>query len=234
MKYVKTFESFLNENFLFETVYQLDMGGRGNYGSIDNSVKNKVIAILKSGKWMKTEAGKTAVNDAKENAEHWNSKDPSSRPAWAQKEWKFSKDGKVEESTFLKPTALIVAVLDEMTKREIATWINAGGSRNQCFGNAAKWAEENGGNAIGGICMKKDSIGKYYAESLVVHAFGEKEGKYYEMTFPTEGLTKDIIYWPLISLSKTNEKTLSQDIWSYALGIEEGVKEYIDKHYEVG
>jgi hypothetical protein len=197
-----------------------------------SSVKNDTLSILKSGSWTKTEAGKTAIDNAKKSAELWNSKDSSNRPAWS-KEWKTSKDGKIKESNFIDLSALIVAVLDKISKRKSAIWINAGGARNQCFGNASRWAEETGGNAIGGICMNKNSIGKYSVESLVVHAFGEKGGTYYEMTFPTESLTKEIIYWPLISLSKTNEKTLSHDIWSYALGIEEGVKEYIDKHYEV-
>jgi hypothetical protein len=230
MKYVKTFEDFqVSEGFqqLNETVYSTGLGGNLKYASGgSSSAKSKTLSILKSGKWKNTPAGKFALEQADEIAKRWNDKDPAEkRPGWF-KDYTVDKEGKLEAVNFISKTAVIAAVLDEITKSVEAEWIGGGGARNQCFGNASKWFEETGGKAIGGICMKKDDIGKYYAESLIVHAFGEKNGKYYEMTFPSETITKNIIYWPLITFVRADEKKISEDIWSYALGIEEAVKEH--------
>ena len=229
MKYVKSFQDFqVSEGFqcLNETVYSTGLGGNLKYASGgSSSAKSKTLSMLKSGKWKNTPAGKFALEQADKTAKHWNEQDPAKRPGWF-KDYTVDKEGKLEATNFISVSAVIVAVLDEITKSVEAEWIEAGGARNQCFGNASKWSEETGGKAIGGICMKKDDIGKYYAESLIVHAFGEKNGKYYEMTFPSAIITKNIIYWPLITFDKAGEKKISEDIWSYALGIEEAVKEH--------
>jgi hypothetical protein len=225
-QHIQLFEEFT----LNETIYQTGLGGGNMYSSKgDSSAKSKALSILKSGKWEKSEAGKWALAEAKRLAEMWNSKDPAALPNWA-KDWKLNKEGKIDESNFLSVTALTVAVLDEISKRESAEWLNAGGARNQCFANSITWAEENGGKAIGGICMEKKKFAWYSVESLVVHAFCEKDKKYYEVTFPTPDITKDAVYWPLITFGKTDERKLSQEIWSYAIGIEEAVKEYTEKY----
>jgi len=229
MKYVKTFEDFqVSEGFqcLNETVYSTGLGGNLKYASGGSSpAKSKTLSILKSGKWKNTIAGKTALAQAEETAKRWNDEDPAKRPGWF-KDYTVNKEGKLETANFISVSAVIVAVLDELAKNVDAEWVEAGGTRNQCFGNASRWADETGGNAIGCICMQKDQIGKYYVESLVVHAFGEKDGKYYEMTFPSATITKNTIYWPLITFNKAGEQKISEDIWSYALGIEEAVKEH--------
>ena len=228
MKHVKTFEDFQvsNNECLNETVYSTGLGGSLKYASSgDSSAKSKTFSILKSGKWKNTSAGKHALAQAEDAAKRWNDQDPAKRPGWF-KDYTVDKEGKLEATNFINVSAVIVAILDEMTKSIEAEWVETGGARNQCFGNAARWAEETGGNALGGICMKKDDIGKYYVESLIVHAFGKKDGKHYEMTFPNERITKNIIYWPLITFGKADEKKISEDIWSYAMGIEEGVTEH--------
>ena len=230
MKYIKTFEDYqVSEDFsLNETVYSTGLGGNLKYASGgDSSAKSKALSILKSGKWKNTSAGKHALVYAEDTAKRWNAQDPAKRPGWF-KDFTVDKEGKLEAINFISASAVIVAILEEMTKSIEAEWVKAGGARNQCFGNAARWAEEMSGNAIGGICMEKDDIGKYYVESLIVHAFGEKNGKYYEITFPSEKITKNIIYWPLIAFGKTKEKKISEDTWSYALGIEEAVKEHFN------
>jgi len=229
MKYVKTFEDFqVSEGFQYlnETVYSTGLGGNVFYASKgDSSIRSKTLSMLKSGKWKNTAAGKTALTNAEESANHWNAQDPAKRPGWF-KDFTVDAEGKMSSSNFISIQAVIVAILDELVKSVEAEWIEAGGTRNQCFGNAARWSEETGGKAIGGICMQKDEIGKYYGECLVVHAFGEKGGQYYEMTFPSAAITKNTIYWPLITFNKAGEKKISEDIWSYALGIEEAVKEH--------
>jgi hypothetical protein len=225
-QYVKLFEEYS----LNETIYQTGLGGGEMYASRgDSSVKSKTLSILKTGKWEKTESGKWALADAKRLADMWNAKDQSQWLNWF-KDYSKDKEGKLEAKNFLNETAITVAVLDIMSKRESAEWLDAGGARSQCFANSIKWAEENSGKAIGGICIEKKNFTWYAHESLVVHAFCEKDKKYYEVTFPTPGLTKEVVYWPLITFGKTSEMTLSKDIWSYALGIEEGVKEYIKKY----
>ena len=60
-----------------------------------------------------------------------------------------------------------------------------------------------------------------------MHAFVEKDKKYYEVTFPTASIVANVVYWPLLTIKNGGETQISQDIWSYALGIEEGVTEYI-------
>ena len=225
MKYVKLFEEFVNE--INETVYQLGLGGGGKFGARgDSRVKSKVLSLLRSGKWMKTEAGKWAMEDAQRLTDMWNSKDPSELPGWM-KSYSTDKEGKFKMSNFMKETAIIVAVLDETTKREKVIMESAGGARNMCFGNSAAWAKENGGKAIGGICMPQDKMKYYSAESLVVHAFVEKDRKYYDVTIATPAIVNSLVYWPLITFDNADEKTIAEDTWSYALGIEEAVKEYI-------
>lgn len=228
MKYIKTFESFsINEDTVFDT----GLGGNLQYAtSGDPAVKKKTLSILSSGKWMKTPSGKYAIAEAKRLTDMWNAKDPSTHPRWFS-EYSKDSEGKLKESNFLSVTALIVSVLDELTKRQSATWANYQGTRSQCFRNSAEWANETGGTPIGGIVAKSEILKRYSVGELVVHAFGEKDNKYYELTFPTAGLTADIIYWPLISFKNDNELKISKDIWSYALGIEEGVGEYIKDYY---
>jgi hypothetical protein len=229
MKYIKTFKDFqVSEGFQYmnETVYSTGLGGNVKYASGgSSSAKSKTLSILKSGKWKNTLAGKTALAQAEENAKHWNDQNPTKRPGWF-KDFTVDKEGKLEAVNFISKTAVIAAVLDELVKNVDAEWVEAGGAGNQCFGNASRWADETGGNAIGCICMQKDEIGKYYGECLVVHAFGKKDGKYYEMTFPSARITKNTIYWPLITFYKAGEMKIAEDTWSYALGIEEAVKEH--------
>lgn len=223
--YVKTFKEFM----LNETVYQLGIGGDGVYSNrINSSIKSKTISILKSRKWERTDAGKWALENAKRLADMWNAKDPDKIPSYISKRWRYDSEGKVSMSSFISTTALIVAVLDVLSKKESAQWIQAGGTRNQCFANSIKWAQENEGKPIGGICIPKKQLGVYAVESLVVHAFSEKNRKFYEVTIPSVEVTKGLIYWPLITFdNNVTEEKVSQDIWTYALGIEEGVKEYV-------
>ena len=228
MKYIKTFESFsINEDTVFDT----GLGGNLRYAtSGDPTVKKKTLAILSSGKWMKTPSGKYTITESKRIADMWNAKDPSTLPNWMS-DYAKNAEGKLKESNFLSVTAIIVSVLDELTKRQNATWADYQGTRAQCFRNSAEWANETGGTPIGGIVAKSEILKRYGVEELVVHALGEKDKKYYELTFPTASLTADIIYWPLISFSNDNELKISKDTWSYALGIEEGVEEYIKDKY---
>lgn len=228
MKYIKTFESFsINE----DTIYDTGLGGNLQYAtSGDPAIKKKTISILSSGKWMKSPSGKYAIAEAKKIADMWNAKDPSTLHSWMS-DYERNSEGKLKESNFLSKTAIIVSVLDELTKRQKVTWADYQGTRSQCFRNSAEWADKTGGTPIGGIVAKSEILKRYGVEELVVHAFGEKDNKYYELTFPTAGLTADIIYWPLISFKNDNELKIAKDIWSYALGIEEGVDEYIKDYY---
>ena len=83
MKYVKTYESFLYDSSLNETVYQLGFDGSGKMVSRgDSGVKAKTLSLLRSGKWMKNEAGKWAMDKATELTDMWNSKDQSELPGW--------------------------------------------------------------------------------------------------------------------------------------------------------
>jgi hypothetical protein len=224
MKYVKTYESFLLTE---ETVYSTGLGSSRQYAKTgDAAVKRKTLAILNTGKWKNTASGKYTIAESKRLADMWNAKDPSQLGAWM-KDYAKDADGKLKESNYYSETALIVAVLDELTKRAKVEWLNAGGARSQCFGNSSKWAAENKGKVIGGIVAEKEITNRYNVESLVVHAFVEKDKKYYEVTFPTASTVANVIYWPLLEIKNENETQISQDIWSYALGIEEGVKEYI-------
>lgn len=227
MKYIKTFESFsLNE----DTVYDTGLGGVLQYAtSGDPLVKKKTLSILSSGKWMKTPSGKYAITEAKKIADMWNAKDPNTHPGWFSEYVKDS-EGRLKESNFLSKTAIIVSLLDELTKRQTAIWANYQGARSQCFRNSAEWASETGGTPVGGIVAKSEILKRYSVEDLIVHAFGEKDNKYYELTFSSARLTDDIIYWPLISFKNDNELKIAKDTWSYALGIEEGVEEYIKKN----
>ena len=224
MKHVKLFEQFLSE--LNETVYQLGFDGSGMYASRgDSRVKSKTLALLKSGKWMKTESGKWAVEEGKRLADMWNSKDRSAWPIWL-KSYPMDKDGKLNTKGFINKTAVIVAVLDEISKREKATADPDKGAHRFCFGNSADWSKKNGGQAIGGICMRQDATKFYSPESLVVHAFVKKSGKYYDVTV-APGIVTSLIYWPLITFDDADEMKIAKDTWSYALGIEEAVEEYI-------
>lgn len=227
MKYIKTFESFsINEG----SVYDTGLGGDLQYATSGNSVvKKKTLSILSSGKWMKTPSGKYAITEAKRLADMWNAKDSNAHPRWFS-EFDKDRDGRLKESNFLSKTAIIVSVLDELAKRQKAIWADYQGTRSQCFRNSAEWASETGGTPIGGIIAKSEITKRYGVGQLIVHAFGEKDNKYYELTFPTASLTADIIYWPLISFKSDNELKIAKDIWSYALGIEEGVEEYIKKN----
>jgi hypothetical protein len=224
MKYVKTYESF---NPLNETIYSTGLGGNLMYAkSGDSAVKRKTLSILKTSKWMKTPVGKSALAEADRLANMWKEKDPSTWPGWF-KDYKKDAEGFITSSNFLSQTALTVCVLDEISKREKATWVNAQLQRSQCFGNATVWAAENDAKTIGGIVLEKKNLNTLYSDSLVVHAFCEKGNKYYEVTFPTPGITADVIYWPLITFSNPNEMKVAEETWSYALGIEEGVQEYL-------
>lgn len=217
------------KTILTETVYGVGLGGGGVYSSKgDPSTKAKTISILKSGAWKNSEAGKFAIKQSKELADYWNSKDPESWPAWFKRDYAFDEEGKLKEINFLSIPALIVAVLDQMTNRVSAEWVGIKGKRNQCFQNAINWALEIGGNPVGGIVLPKEQVGKYYVDRIIVHAFTEKAGQYYEVTFPEKGITDNVIYWPLITFNKdtTSESKVSSTTWSYALGIEEGIKEY--------
>jgi len=228
MKYIKTYESFLlAESNINETVYSTGLGGDRQYARAgDAAIKRKTLSILNTGKWKNTASGKYVLAEGKRLADMWNAKDSATLPAFL-KDYGKDADGKLKESNFYSETALIVAVLDELTKRVNVEWLNAGGARSQCFGNSSKWAAENGGEVIGGIAAEKDNLNTYYVESLVVHAFVEKDKKYYEVTFPTASISANVVYWPLLTIKNDNENQISQDIWSYALGIEEGVTEYI-------
>jgi hypothetical protein len=224
MKYVKTYESFLLTE---ETVYSTGLGSSRQYAKVgDAAIKRKTLAILNTGKWKNTPSGKYTIAESKRLAAMWNAEDPSKLGAWM-KDYAKDADGKLKESNYYSETALIVAVLHELTKRVKVEWLNAGGARSQCFGNSSKWAAENKGKVIGGIVAEKEITNRYNVESLVVHAFVEKDKKYYEVTFPTASTVANVIYWPLLEIKNENETQISQDIWSYALGIEEGVKEYI-------
>ena len=224
MKYIPTFESFL----LMESVYDTGLDGRLQYAKAgDSSIKKKTLSILNTGKWKNTVSGKYTIAEGKRLADMWNDKDPNTLPAFIRD---YSKDnkGKLKESNFYSETALIVAVLDELTKRANVEWLNAGGAKSQCFGNSLKWATENKGAVVGALCAKKDIFNRYGVGSLVVHAFVEKDKEYYEVTFPNADIVADVIYWPLLTIKDKNETQISQDAWSYALGIEEGVKKYIE------
>ena len=224
MKYIKTYESFLLTE---DTVYSTGLGGDRQYARTgDASIKRKTLSILNTGNWKNTISGKYTLTESKRLADMWNAKDSATLPAFL-KDYGKDADGKLKESNFYSETALIVAVLDELTKRVNVEWLNAGGARSQCFGNSSKWAAENEGEVIGGIAAEKDSLNTYYVESLVVHAFVEKDKKYYEVTFPTASTVANVVYWPLLTIKNGGETQISQDIWSYALGIEEGVTEYI-------
>ena len=227
-KHVKLFEEFANE--INETVYQLGFDGSGKFAARgDSRVKSKTLSLLRSGKWMKTESGKWAMDKANELADMWNGKDPSELPGWI-KGYITDKEGKFAMKNFISETAIIVAVLDEISKRESATMESAGGARNMCFDNSAEWAKENGGKAIGGICIDKKNMNYYSVESLIVHAFVEKDRKYFDVTISTPAVVNSLIYWPLITFDDADEKKIAEDTWSYALGIEEAVKEYVEKY----
>jgi hypothetical protein len=227
-KHIKLFEEFANE--INETVYQLGFDGSGKFAARgDSRVKSKVLSLLRSGKWEKNEAGKWAMDKAKELADMWNSKDPAELPGWI-KSYSTDKEGKFKMNNFISKTAIIVAVLDEISKRESATMESAGGARNMCFGNSAEWAKNNDGKAIGGICIDKKKMAYYSPDSLVVHAFVEKGRKYYDVTITAPAIVNSLIYWPLITFDNADEKKIAEDTWSYALGIEEAVDEYIQKY----
>jgi hypothetical protein len=224
MKYIKTYENF---NALNETVYSTGFGGDLVYSNRgDSAVKRKTLSILKSGKWMKTPAGKFALDEANSLADMWKERDPSTWPGFF-KDYTKDIEGNLKYTNFLNQSALITCVLDELSKREDAVWVDAGLERNKCFHNAATWANENKETAIGGICIAKDQLDKFWVESLVVHAFCKKGSKYYEVTLPNEQLAAKQIYWPLLSFKNSNEMEISEKIWSYAMGIEEGVNEYL-------
>ena len=70
----------------------------------------------------------------------------------------------------------------------------------------------------------------YSVESLIVHAFVEKDRKYFDVTISTPAVVNSLIYWPLITFDDADEKKIAEDTWSYALGIEEAVKEYVEKY----
>ncbi len=227
-KHIKMFEEFANE--INETVYQLGFDGSGKFAARgDSRVKSKVLSLLRSGKWEKNEAGKWAMDEAKELAEMWSAKDPAELPGWM-KSYSTDKEGKFKMGNFISKTAIIVAVLDEISKRESATMESAGGARNMCFGNSAEWAKNNDGKAIGGICIDKKNMNYYSVESLVVHAFVEKGRKYYDVTITAPAIVNSLIYWPLITFDNADEKKIAEDTWSYALGIEEAVDEYVEKY----
>lgn len=228
MKFVKTYESFLlTESNINESVYDTGLDGRFQYSRAgDASIKRKTLSILNTGKWKNTISGKYTITESKRLADMWNAKDPNAIPAFI-KDYSKDNEGKLKESNFYSETALTVAVLDELVKRANVEWLNAGGARSQCFGNSLKWVAEHKGIVVGGICAKKDILTRYSVDSLVVHAFVEKDKKYYEVTFPTASTSADVIYWPLLTIKDKNETQISQDVWSYALGIEEGVTEYI-------
>lgn len=237
MKPTKTFEewkvskeSFCDKN-INETVFSTGLGGNLNYGNqINNKTKLEVINWLKTEKWQKTEPGKFAINQAKELSKMWNNKGADNLPLWA-KEWSV-KDGIIEDRNFLSVTALIVAYLDNITKRQSATWIDSGLQQNLCFRNAIQWSNENDTIPVGGIIIERKNLKTYYVESLVCHAFVEnKQQKFIEVTAPrikTEGL----IYWKLFEYTGDHVNEFSELIWNEAISIEEGVKEYIEKHYE--
>ena len=219
MKLVKSYEQFIAEAGF--------KGGERQYSRVgDVAIKRKTLSILNTGKWKNTVSGKYTLAEGKRLADTWNAKDSATLPVFL-KDYGKDDEGKLKESNFYSKTALIVAVLDELTKRANVEWLNAGGARNQCFGNSSKWAAENEGEVIGGIAAEKDIFTSYSVESLVVHAFVEKDKKYYEVTFPTASTVANVIYWPLLAIENGSETQISQDIWSYALGIEEGVTEYI-------
>ncbi len=228
MKFIKTYESFLlTESNINETVYDIGLDGRFQYARIgDPSVKRKTLSILNTAKWKNSISGKFTLAESKRLADMWNAKDINTLPGFI-KDYNKDAEGKLKESNFYSETALTVAVLDELTKRSNVEWLNAGGARSQCFGNSLKWATENKGLVVGGICANKDILNRYSVDSLIVHAFVGKDKKYYEVTFPTANTVADVIYWPLLAIKDKNETQISQDIWSYALGIEEGVIEYI-------
>jgi len=227
-KHIKLFEEFANE--INETVYQLGFDGSGKFAARgDSRVKSKVLSLLRSGKWMKTDSGKWAMDKANELADMWSSKDPAELPGWI-KSYSTDKEGKFKMSNFISKTAIIVAVLDEISKRESATMESAGGARNMCFGNSAEWAKNNDGKAIGGVCIDKKNMNYYSVESLIVHAFVEKGGKYFDVTISAPAIVNSLIYWPLITFDNADEKKIAEDTWSYALGIEEAVDEYLEKY----
>lgn len=227
MKHIKEFNEFINEITLNETVYSSGLGGNLIYANhINSDAKQKALQILNTHNWQKTNEGKFAISEAEKLANMWNAKDQSTQPKWFN-EYKRNVNGDLTYSNFINVTTLTVVVLNKLSKQVQVEWIDTYGTRNRCFDNSANWANENSGIAIGGICMSKDAINKYYVESLVVHAFTKKDNTYYEVTFPNAKITHNNIYWPLINFNKTSGDVISKDIWSYALGIEEGVKEYI-------
>lgn len=227
MKLTKILKTILNE-----TVYGLGLGGSDSYkysSEGDSGIKAKTISILESGAWKKTEAGAYAIKKAKELTDMWNAKDPSERPV-QMKNYAVDEEGNLKESNFIQIPALIIAVLDVMTKRiSNVEWVGIKGKRNQCFQNAINYAKEIDGSPVGGIVLPKDQVGKYYTDRIIVHAFTKKANQYYEVTFPQQGITETVIYWPLVTFNKdSTEEGVATTTWSYALGIEEGIKEYFN------
>lgn len=227
MKPIKLFEEFYKESMLNETVYSTGLDGMDLYSVVgDLNIKKKTIQFLKTEKWQKTDEGKFAMGEAQKIANIWNLKDPSLHPKWFS-EYTTDIDGKLKPSNFISVTALIVAVLNHLSKPVKAEWLDSGLKRNYCFDNSAQWATRNNGTPIGGICIPKSAIQTYKTDTLVVHAFVQKDNKYYEVTIPSAKVTADTIYWPLIQFDQTIGPKISKDIWSLSLGIEEGVKEYL-------
>jgi hypothetical protein len=228
VKRIPNFNQFLTESSINETVYNSGLGGDLVYSKTgDSSIKRKTIGILKSKKWMKTQVGKNMLDEADRLANMWKERNPSTWPIHF-KDYKKDADGFVKPSNFIKATGLIVCVLDEISKRENATWVDAKLRRGHCFGNATEWAFKNEAKTIGGIIIETGNLNILSTESLVVHAFCEKGNNYYEVTIPTPGRTAEVIYWPLITYSNPNEMKVAEETWSYALGIEEGANEYLN------
>ena len=222
MKPIKLFEEFIKDDTLNETVYSSGLGGTQVYSDI----KKKTIKVLETQKWQKTNEGKFAISEANKLAKIWNLKDPSQHPIWFS-EYTKEANGDLKPSNFISVTALIVAVLNSMFKPVSVEWLDSGLKRNHCFDNSIEWATQNNGTAIGGICMPKDAINQYNAESLIVHAFVKRDNKYFEVTIPNSSITNNIIYWPLTTFKLTTGDQISKQIWSLSLGIEEGVREYL-------
>lgn len=224
--YIKKFKQFLNEDTVYSTGLGHDL--RIYSDKPDKNFYDKCIKILEDGKWKSSEVAKLAFSEAERIAEMWNSTPEDKWPVWAKSgpyTWEL-KDGKPKAKNFLSVSKIILAVSNMIVEPVKADSVDHEFRQNRCFEYSIKWSKQNSGKAIGGICAPL-SIEKVYTETIVVHAFCEKDARYYDPTFGKD-IAKKLIYYPFFEYNGTSDREFSEMCWQYALGIEKAVKQFLD------
>jgi len=221
----ESLQSFNKKYSLNEYIFSTGLSGNKYSSDIILEFKNEVLNYLDKGTWKKTPEIKQMFTEAERRLKMWSEKKPKDWPGWF-KHFKRNEDGTLSIYNFTNPSAISYIFLKETIGEHGAISIKPSKNwRTECFFQSIEYKNEHPEfNIVGGIIIKNDNKKNICLENLVVHAFNEKNRKYYDPTF-SQQLVEQLTYFPLFLYEGDSEDELAKMCWKYANSIEAAIEE---------